>query len=142
MRSFLLVTSQLGLMAAIAVPWEQRGFGPVPATIVALGLALGAWALTANRPGNFNIRPEPKDGARFVTGGPYRWIRHPMYAALMIAGAGFCVGYGTPWRWAALVALSAVLHLKADVEEAAMTARHSGYADYVRRTKRIVPFIL
>lgn len=141
MRSTLLVAMQLALMAVIALPWEGRGFGFAPAGVVALGAVIGAWALTANRPGNFNIRPESRVGGRIATGGPYRWIRHPMYAALLVACAGFCAGYASPWRWGALVALALVLRAKAGVEEASMSARHSGYADYMRRTRRIVPFL-
>jgi protein-S-isoprenylcysteine O-methyltransferase Ste14 len=59
----------------------------------------------------------------------------------MLAMLGFALGYGTPWRWAALVALGAVLAIKMAIEEAQMTARHPGYAAYARSTKRIVPFI-
>jgi protein-S-isoprenylcysteine O-methyltransferase Ste14 len=141
-RSTALVVLQLALIAAIAVPWEGRGPGLGPAAIVALGIAIGAWALTANRPGNFNVRPEPKEGGHLVSSGPYRWIRHPMYAAVLVACAGLAFGYGAPWRWIAFAALAAVLHVKANVEEAAMAARHPGYAEYVRRTKRVVPFVL
>jgi protein-S-isoprenylcysteine O-methyltransferase Ste14 len=97
--------------------------------------------LTANRPGNFNIRPEPKPGGQLVTSGPYRYVRHPMYLAVLLGMLGFCVGYATPWRWAALAALAVVLAIKAGVEERAMAARHPGYPDYARGSKRIVPFV-
>jgi protein-S-isoprenylcysteine O-methyltransferase Ste14 len=59
----------------------------------------------------------------------------------MLAALGFCLGYGTPWRWAALVALGLVLVIKLRIEEAAMVARHPGYVEYARSTKRIVPFV-
>ncbi len=54
---------------------------------------------------------------------------------------GFCAGYATPWRWAALAALAIVIGIKALVEERAMAALHPGYADYARGRKRIVPFV-
>jgi protein-S-isoprenylcysteine O-methyltransferase Ste14 len=82
-----------------------------------------------------------KPGARHVTHGPYAYVRHPMYLAVMLAMLGFCAGYGTPWRWAALVALAVVLAIKMGIEETQMAARHDGYAGYARATKRIVPFI-
>jgi protein-S-isoprenylcysteine O-methyltransferase Ste14 len=141
MRSIVIVALQLSLIFAIMLPLPA-GAWSLPATaLVAAGIAVGTWALTANRPGNFNIRPDVKPGGRHVTHGPYAYVRHPMYLAVMLAMLGFCVGHGTPWRWAALVALVVVLAIKMGIEETQMAARHPGYAGYARSTKRIIPFI-
>ncbi len=141
MRSIVIVALQISLIVVIMLPLDA-GAWSLPATaLVAAGIAVGAWALTANRPGNFNIRPEVKPGGQLVTRGPYAYVRHPMYLAVMLAMPGFCLGYGTPWRWAALVALGVVLAIKMGIEETQMAARHPGYAGYARSTKRIVPFI-
>ncbi len=139
--SNLLVTLQIALIAVILVAWEGRGIGTGAWIVVAAGAAIGAWALSANRLGNFNVRPEPRSGGRLVTSGPYRWIRHPMYAAILVACAGFAAGYAAPWRWAALAALAAVLVTKARIEERKMAVAHPDYAAYARRTRRFVPFI-
>ena len=141
MRSIVIVALQLTLIVAIAAPFDTVAWSLPATALVAAGIAVGAWALTANRPGNFNIRPDVKPGGRHVTHGPYACVRHPMYLAVMLAMLGFCAGYGTPWRWAALVALGVVLAIKVGIEEAQMAARHPGYAGYARSTKRIVPFI-
>ena len=140
MRSIVIVTLQLGLIGAIALPLGATGWNHAASALVGAGIALGIYALSANRPGNFNIRPEPKSGGHLVRRGPYRHIRHPMYSAVMLAMLGMCIGYATPWRWAALVALGIVLVVKAGIEEDAMMARHADYADYARTTKRFVPF--
>jgi len=141
MRSIVIVALQLTLIVAIAAPFDTVAWSLPATALVAAGIAVGAWALTANRPGNFNIRPDVKPGGRHVTHGPYACVRHPMYLAVMLAMLGFCAGYGTPWRWAALAALGVVLAIKMGIEEAQMAARHPGYAGYARSTKRIVPFI-
>jgi len=141
LRSFVLVALQLSLMAAIAAPFGAASWTAVASAIVAAGLAVGAWALTANRPGNFNVRPEPKAGGQLVTRGPYRYVRHPMYLAVLLVALGCCVGYATPWRWAALAPLGVVLAIKAHAEEQAMAALHPGYADYARRSWRVLPFL-
>jgi len=141
MRSVVVVTLQLGLIAAIALPLGVSGWNHAASMLVAAGAALGVWAVTANRPGNFNIRPEPKSGGQLVQTGPYRHIRHPMYSALMLAVLGLCIGYATPWRWAALVALAIVIVVKAGMEETAMARRHAEYADYAQSTRRFVPFV-
>ena len=141
MRSYILVALQLALIAAIALPFDAGGWNLPATALVGAGIAVGVWALTANRPGNFNIRPEPKPDGQLATGGPYRHVRHPMYLAVLLAMLGFCTGFGAPWRWAALVALAVVLFVKAGIEERALTARHPGYADYMRTRKRIVPYL-
>ena len=141
MRSIVIVALQLTLIVAIAAPFDTVAWSLPATALVAAGIVVGAWALTANRPGNFNIRPDVKPGGRHVTHGPYACVRHPMYLAVMLAMLGFCVGYGTPWRWAALAALGVVLAIKMGIEETQMAARHPGYAGYARSTKRIVPFI-
>ena len=141
MRSVVIVTLQLALIAAIALPFGAADWNHAASALVAAGAALGVWAVTANRPGNFNIRPEPKSGGHLVQTGPYRYIRHPMYSALMLAMLGLCTGYATPWRWAALVALAILLVVKAGLEETAMAARHADYAEYARSTRRFVPFV-
>lgn len=141
MRSLVLVALQLTLIAAVALPFGDASFGAAGIALVAAGIAIGLWALSANRPGNFNVRPEPRAGGRLVTGGPYRLVRHPMYVAVLVFALGCCAGYATPWRWVALAALAAVLRVKAGVEERGMAARHPGYAEYARTRKRFVPFV-
>jgi protein-S-isoprenylcysteine O-methyltransferase Ste14 len=141
--SYALVVAQFALLVAIAVPWSAADVhwpGIASLVAIAAGLALGAWALVANPPGNINIRPDPKEGGRLATRGPYRWVRHPMYGAALLVTGGICLAYAASWRWVAWLVLAGVLHVKATLEERALTARHADYADYARRTKRIVPF--
>ena len=83
----------LALMALLAAPAFVRGDAPTVAwALLVMALLLAALALSVNRPGNFNIRPTPKPGARLVRSGPYRWLRHPMYSSLLLAGMAALVG--------------------------------------------------
>jgi protein-S-isoprenylcysteine O-methyltransferase Ste14 len=142
--SYALVVAQFALLVAIVVPWSATDVyrpGIVGVATIAAGLALGAWALASNPPGNINIRPDPKDGGWLATRGPYRWVRHPMYGAALLVTGGICLAYASSWRWVAWLVLAGVLHVKATLEERALAARHPAYADYAGRTKRIVPFV-
>jgi protein-S-isoprenylcysteine O-methyltransferase Ste14 len=142
----LLVALQMGLLALLAMRAGPAFLaGPVPAVAWALaagGVALGAWALTCNRPGNFNVRPIPREGGRLVQEGPYRWIRHPMYTALILCGVAAAWTRGSAWDWIAVVALAAVLVVKAALEERWMLRAHPGYAAYRARTRRFLPGIV
>jgi len=141
-----LVTLQLALIAALGawgVPAFARGDAPAAAwALVAIGVLLGLWALSANRPGNFNIRPTPRVGGHLVQEGPYHWIRHPMYSAVLLAAAACCWAATTVWTLAAWAALAAVLALKATLEERRMAAAHPQYQAYCARTRRFVPGLL
>ena len=139
----LLVALQfglIGLLAWLAVGGLSAGRLPPDVPVLAgAALVLGLWALSANRPGNFNIRPLHKAGSLLVQHGPYRWLRHPMYSAVLLAGLAAARLAGQAWAWAALLALLAVLAAKAVLEERGLRASHTDYADYCRRTRRFIP---
>jgi protein-S-isoprenylcysteine O-methyltransferase Ste14 len=138
-----LVGLQFGLIAVIA--WLAyagllQGFAPAGAWFaVAAGALLGLWALLANPPGNFNIRPTPRKGGRLIQSGPYHWIRHPMYSCVMLCAVAGAWVASVPGAWLAVAALGAVLVVKASLEERWMSGRHASYAAYRARTKRFIP---
>lgn len=141
-----LVTAQFGLMGWLVVhgtaalqPWPDWPWLTLAGVLALAGTALGLAALAANRPGNFNIHPAPREGGTLVVHGPYRWLRHPMYAAvLLLCGAAALVAAdaASALGWLALLA---VLLSKAVLEERWLAAHHAGYADYCRRTRRLLP---
>ena len=141
-----LVVLQLALIVALIALGALafvRGRAPPAAWIpLVAGFALVLWALAWNRPGNFNVRPTPRAGGRLVEHGPYRWIRHPMYSAVMLCGVAAAWAAASLFAWLAVVALAAVLAVKAALEERWMLAAHPGYAAYRARTRRFVPFVL
>jgi len=138
--SRLLVALQFGLIAVMVLRTDPSRLGLAFAALVACGLAVGLWAISANRPGNFNIRPEPKEGGRLVTAGPYRWIRHPMYLAVLVSMAAFVVA-GDAAQGALWLLLAIVLAAKAVREERGLVLVHPGYAAYRSGTRAILPFV-
>lgn len=142
----VLVAAQFGLigvLAVLAAPlFLQRRAALAAWGLAAAGVLLGLWALAHNRPGNFNIRPAPRDGGQLVHSGPYRWIRHPMYTAVIACGAACAWAAGSAWGWLAATALVAVLATKAHFEERWMLQQHPGYAAYRQRTRRFLPFVI
>jgi len=139
--SHSLVALQFLLMGLVMARVHLPQIGAAFVFLLVAGGAVGVWALWANRPGNFNIRPELKAGGQLVTHGPYRLVRHPMYLAVLLFTAAFAAA-GDAWQWALLGALAAVLYAKARREERGLALVHSGYADYRARTRAIIPFVL
>ena len=78
---------------------------------------------------------------RLIDRGPYRLIRHPSYAGALLALAGFGLAMGSvPALAALLVPTLAAYHYRITVEEAALLhGLGAAYADYMRRTWRLIP---
>jgi len=138
----ILVALQFALIAWLVWPFTPQTWSPLALAFAAGAVALGAWTLAYNRPGNFNIRPEPHARGRLVGGGPYRYVRHPMYSAVLLFAAAETTAYQDPWKVVASALLFAVLLGKATIEEAYLTDRYAEYADYSRRVRRFIPWIL
>jgi protein-S-isoprenylcysteine O-methyltransferase Ste14 len=84
-----------------------------------------------------------EDTTRLVTTGVYRWIRHPLYASLLaLALSAYLKNPLSPW--AILMTLGVVSSLLATaMAEERENVRHFGeaYANYMRLTKRFIPFV-
>ncbi|MDD2882244.1 MAG: isoprenylcysteine carboxylmethyltransferase family protein [Rhodoferax sp.] len=141
----LLVALQFGLLlllAVLATPRMWQG----NLSVTSLGLAglsalLGVWTLAYNRLGNFNIHPTPKASGTLITGGPYRWIRHPMYSAVLLGAAAMAWAIEPLVGIAAWCALALILLTKASLEERWLREHHAGYAAYCQQCKRFVPWV-
>lgn len=142
----LLVGLQFALMGGLAavvvasLPRQPIGWLAAGLWIAAAGVGLAA--LAANRIGNFNIRPDPHPQGRLITQGIYHWVRHPMYASVLLAATGAAVAAAEGWRlfaWGAVLALVAVLTVKSMLEERWLAERHPEYLAYAMRTRRFLP---
>ncbi len=80
------------------------------------------------------VAPEPKATATLVTHGVYRWLRHPMYTAIVMLVIGLFFRRATPLVGVAGAILISFVLLKARFEEQLLLARYPAYAAYKRRT--------
>lgn len=139
--SYVLVGVQLAALLAIALTGPLIPPSPVWGLVALLGVLLGVWAALTMRLPEVSVLPEVRAGARLVTRGPYRLIRHPMYSALLLIGAGLVMGAPSPGRWLLWLVLLADLLVKLTYEERLLRARFAEYPAYQRRTWRIVPYV-
>jgi protein-S-isoprenylcysteine O-methyltransferase Ste14 len=141
-----LVLLQFGVLLLLCLSafrqFPANGWPSVSMALAVLSGLLGVWTLAHNRLGNFNIRPTPKVGGALVTSGPYAYMRHPMYGAVLLAAAALgwlsapVVGVTL---WAALLA---VLWVKASLEETALKQLYPSYFIYAQSVKRFIPWLL
>ena len=105
------------------------------------GIAFGVWTIQYNRLGNFNIRPELKEGCSLITTGPYRFVRHPMYTSVLLISLGLAISTPVYIEWSSFLLLFLVLALKAVREEYLWCEENRAYREYMRKSKRFIPFI-
>lgn len=138
----VLVALQFALLGWLVWPFTPQQWTPLALAFAAGALAVGVWTLAHNRPGNFNVHPEPHARGRLVTGGPYRYMRHPMYTAVLLFAAAETAAYMDPWKLLASALLFAVLLGKARIEEHRLAERYPEYPAYAARVKRFVPWLV
>jgi protein-S-isoprenylcysteine O-methyltransferase Ste14 len=75
------------------------------------------------------------------TGGPYRWVRHPVYASYVVAHLGYLLLNPTWWNAAVLVTVTGFQLVRIRHEEALLSEdqEYVGYRDRVRW--RLIPFV-
>lgn len=106
------------------------GFIVGPATLLA-GAGLSGKALWDLGRKQLSIWPAPVPGAELRTDGMYGYIRHPIYAGLLLASIGFAVSTGSPERFALTLAMTAFLAKKIEVEEEFLSKAYDGWQEYV-----------
>jgi protein-S-isoprenylcysteine O-methyltransferase Ste14 len=110
--------------------------------VLACGVALRIWSFrTLGRYFTFTVQTSTDQPV--VTAGPYRFVRHPGYLALILVFAGIGLAIGSWWSLATLVGcITAGLSWRIHIEERALVAAiGEPYAAYAASHKRLVPFI-
>ncbi len=128
-RVMVLVHALFPIACAAEVLGLHRAF-PGTAGFAALAVALGAqglrWWAVATLGQRWNTRIVVVPGAEPVTGGPYRFVRHPNYVAVLLEAASVPLIHGA-WI-SALVFLAAnvaLLAVRIPAEERALGAAYA-----------------
>jgi protein-S-isoprenylcysteine O-methyltransferase Ste14 len=137
----------IGMWLALLLPSTAIKSGRIALFILGLflmvaGMAL-RWYSIRVLGTSFTCEVSTRPGQEVIQAGPYRWVRHPSYTGGLITVLGVlvcCV------NWASLPALLVALAgyaYRIRIEERAL-ARDLGaaYQDYMRRTKRLIPFVV
>ncbi|MEP7072029.1 MAG: isoprenylcysteine carboxylmethyltransferase family protein [Verrucomicrobiota bacterium] len=140
----IMVSVAVGVYVSMHLPagalshrnfWRALGVG-----LFVGGIALRWWAIvTLGR--FFTVDVQIAKNHELVERGPFRLIRHPSYTGVLLAFVGFALSLV---NWIAFLVIVLPIFvafiLRMSVEEQALTnALGSSYADYMRRTRRLVP---
>lgn len=146
-RGAVLVLAQAACLGVVWL-WPAPALWSLPTSVMAgcwvlLGTALLVGLSGAGALGRvLRVHPRPAKRAELRTGGIYRYVRHPIYLAVLLASTSEAVRSARPEPVLGLLALAVVLHVKADYEESLLRATFGeAYDVYASRVPRIVPVL-
>jgi protein-S-isoprenylcysteine O-methyltransferase Ste14 len=149
------LTQSLGLLLAIIVAFSLPhlpvfhflNFAPVNPVLSSLGVILCAAGMAFLVWGrqhlgkNWSQTVAVKKGHELVTSGPYRYVRHPMYAGGLVASVASAVVCGGAWVFL-LVILGTLFLWRIGAEDKLMEQQFPDeYPDYKKRTWALIPFV-
>lgn len=106
------------------------------------GFNLVYWAMAENTHFETTVRIQHDRDHRVITTGPYRIVRHPGYAGLIITNFGSAMILGSLYGFITAVATLIILVIRTWLEDRTLAAELDGYPEFRDRTKyRLFPFI-
>lgn len=110
--------------------------------VAVLAVALIAWAMRSNKFFSSVVRIQKDRGHVVVSGGPYRFVRHPGYAGMAAFTLATPLILNSRWACAPAVATAAIFVLRTALEDRTLHNELDGYADYARSVRyKLVPAI-
>ena len=137
----------LGWLALMGLDAGRYHWSSVPLYAQALGFVLLCLAfylvwltLRANSFAAPVIKIQKERGHKVVSTGPYAYVRHPMYAGVLLFILGAPLLLGSWWGLLAGALIIVLIGVRAVLEERMLTAELEGYAEYAERVRyRLVP---
>jgi protein-S-isoprenylcysteine O-methyltransferase Ste14 len=88
------------------------------------------------------VRIQTDRGQIVVSTGPYRYVRHPLYAAFILYAVGTALLLGSAYGLFGAALLTGLIAWRAVHEEQVLKNELSGYSDYTIRVKyRFIPYL-
>jgi protein-S-isoprenylcysteine O-methyltransferase Ste14 len=148
-RIFMLVglVVFIGWLVLCALDARRFGWSRVPLWVEAIGAVLialcmiGVWqAYRFNTFAAPQVRVQVERQQRVIADGPYRIVRHPMYAAALLMFVGTPLLLGSWWGLLAVPVGAVGIGIRAVGEERMLCQELPGYEEYTRHVRfRMVP---
>ena len=141
LKSVLLVLVQFS-----CIGWFLYCCGPFSSSVLGITLELfavllGVLAIVVIKNRNLSVFPVPKPGSALITAGPYRFIRHPMYTAVLLFCFSLLLNHPSRVNSIIWLVLLSDLLLKLHYEEGLLTRKFPEYEKYMKETRRLIPFL-
>jgi protein-S-isoprenylcysteine O-methyltransferase Ste14 len=113
----------------------------IPALVMfALGNALGSWAMVSNCYFSTFLRLQHDRGHQVETRGPYRYVRHPGYAGVIVGALALPLALGSRWALLPGIVGASGFVLRTALEDRVLLEELDGYAEYASQVLyRLLP---
>lgn len=139
LKSSILVASQFTLIALIGRQGSIIG-GNFTNLLAMSSIALGIWAIVTMK-FKVNVFPEVLEDQKLIQSGPYKYIRHPMYTAVLLLTGSWMLNEINIYSISLCLLFLLVLLTKINHEEKLLTKAFKEYSTYMKKTKKLIPFI-
>jgi protein-S-isoprenylcysteine O-methyltransferase Ste14 len=146
-----LMALSVGFPLVIVAGLDHRfGWSPVfPLWLIVLGFVLSSlgyafvvWALVENRFFSSVVRIQTDRGHVVCDSGPYRLVRHPGYAGIILPMLGIVLALGSAWTLIPAAVALIIAVVRTALEDQTLQEELPGYRDYARRVRyRLIPGI-
>jgi len=110
--------------------------------LMAVGMLGSVWVEAVNKFAEPSVRIQLERGHTVIDTGPYRLVRHPMYATAFFLFLGFALALGSLWALVPAATASLVLIVRTALEDRMLHNELPGYKDYAYRVRyRLVPWV-
>ena len=143
-RSLLATILLAACVALLFVRHALIAANPIGIALQVLAALLMFWARFTFGMRSFHATANPTSGG-LVTGGPYRYWRHPIYTAVLLFMWTGILAHGAPPTLLDLalgVLATAMTLVRVLAEEQLLRQAMPEYGAYATRTKRFIPFLL
>ena len=118
-----------------SIAWHVAG-----ALVLAVGLGLASWVMITN-PYVWSEVPIQR-GQTVYSAGPYRFVRHPAYAGLILQALAVPILLGSLWALVPGITAAVCIIVATSSEDRVLQANLPGYQDYAQKVRfRLVPGI-
>ena len=138
------VAATVVLVVAVGILLQRHalfGDNPVAMLIQVLAALLMLWARLTLGWRSFHAAANPTSGG-IITTGPYRFFRHPIYAAIVYFVWAGVFSHASILTACLAAVGTAMLGVRMVTEERLLVTRYPEYAAYAARTKQVVPFVV
>lgn len=141
-KGVLFVLGQFAGIAAIAFTGSWLAKHPFLLLLEVAGIFLGSWAIFSMRKSQLRIVPEVGKNASLISTGPYRWLIHPMYTAVLLTTLALVLDSFTWFRFAIWMALLVILVFKSRYEEYLLQQKFGHvFLQFAAQRHRLIPLI-